>query len=752
MAEKKRRYTLLGNAEAYQSEVTKRRTGGPRPYRQWSETQAVLTPQLIALVRDVSRIPSEHRLDEVVVELRLDPSFIAKSYHPRQLLTSAGLELRGSDSWQPDKSDQPGRRLYVSAAPHRLSGIADIVRQSNPSDGVRKDLAKIQEIRLPPSIERAPLSGSEPKAKHAVEVVLFDWDSRRRREAVQRVRQVLTDSGAETDSVIVKSYDRGPTFIAATVTTKALKALSSLNYVRLASLLPRVELTRVALGSGVPAPNPVPKAPLSQDWIAVFDGGYAPGAGHLDPFVHAEDCTTAAPIQQLVDHGTAVVSAALYGNIDSTSPLPPPPAKVASFRVLPDPSGDHLELYGVIDSIEDVVPRLIPQVRVINLSFGPAGPISNAISRFTFALDRMAYTHGKLFVTAVGNWGDKPNVANRRIQVPSDAVNTLSVGSFGRNPRTAARVTAPYSCIGPGRPGALTKPDIVAFGGTPQSPFFVSDGVGNIVGSYGTSFAAPLVSRSAAEILARCTSLSPVAARALIVHSSQRSKDVASHGHGFIDSTYDEMVACTPTRVSIIYDGILSPKKTYRLPFLLPTKFKQTSRCHFAWTIVYVPDVDGNCHDEYTVCGLEVHFRPNANMYDWSPPKGKPGRSMPLHSIEDAKKIAGLKAAGWTRSILPTSSTQSQSEAQRRTRGSKWETTVCGQKNRDKSVYDSALTVSVVPRGPWESVDAVSARYSAVLTMYIPKYTGDLYAEVEAEFPQLQSVPVAVDSVQAPAT
>jgi len=737
-------YTLLGNAEAYQEVVDRGRGGRERDYRDWEESQGLLQPQVNDLIQKIDELTPSQRLDEVVVEVKMLPRFLAKSYHPDSLLSTARLVVLGSDAWQ--ASEEPsdmGRVLYVSGVPDKLKRVAGLLASTSPVPGIQKDFAKIESIRLPDDADRITEVESEPTVRHAIELVLYGWSGRLLDEAVRRLQQMLADAGTDRQNIMVRSYRSGATFVAAVVPSPVLTHFQSLNFLRLANPLPRIDITRMAFTPSIPAPREVPEGAIGDEWVAVVDGGVDLTIPAIASFVNAYDCTTSPPDASLVAHGTAVTSAALYGNIQPGGMLPVPPARVVSLRVLPDAQDDSLELYGVVDALELWVPRLGPNVRVVNLSIGPPGPIARRISRFTYALDLLAFETNKLIITAVGNWGNRPGL--ERIQTPSDAVNVLSVGAFWREPTTANRLVADYSCRGPGRSGAVVKPDVVAFGGAPQSPFFVFDSAGTIVGSAGTSLAAPFAARSAVDLLTRCPDFGPLATRAIMIHRAEKNGDAYSEGHGFLDSTTEAMVSCDERNVSVVYEGVIVPKKTFRLPFLLPKSYDVASRTYFSWTIVYLPEVDGNAHDEYCLCGLEVQFRPDSHVYNWNPPKGaepKP-KARCLHVVNDRSEIQSLESAGWTRGDLPVSvDHEKTTEHHRRVHDYKWETTVCCTRNRNKDIFDPAITVSVVPRGFWDGDDAVQSRYAAVLTVRSPKYDGDLYAAVVNEWPRLRAVPV----------
>ena len=71
----------------------------------------------------------------------------------------------------------------------------------------------------------------------------------------------------------------------------------------------------------------------------------------------------------------------------------------------------------------------------------------------------------------------------KKITVPADAPNILTVGAIDRNKKLAA-----FSSIGPTQDGR-TKPDIVALG----APAVLISGRGTLVHDMGTSFSTPLI-------------------------------------------------------------------------------------------------------------------------------------------------------------------------------------------------------------------------------------------------------------------
>jgi subtilisin family serine protease len=93
----------------------------------------------------------------------------------------------------------------------------------------------------------------------------------------------------------------------------------------------------------------------------------------------------------------------------------------------------------------------------VSLSLGPSLPVDDRTEphAWTARLDEIAEQRGVLFVTAVGNNGEDDAASGlNRVQVPSDMVNALAVGACDRPASEAGWARAPYSAVGPGRPGA----------------------------------------------------------------------------------------------------------------------------------------------------------------------------------------------------------------------------------------------------------------------------------------------------------
>ena len=760
------RYTVLGRGAEYMA-ASKRLAGGGEKerFRTLPEAQTALLPQVAQVERAIRAVPPAQRLDQVIVELRLDLSYLAKSYHPKTLLGESGLLMRGAGTWQQELHKPPrgtassfaspigtasSRSVFASGTEQNLAKLRALIRDPS-SQAMENDIIGLQAIRLPENNDRLLVAAGQQSSRIACEIVLYSWDTDRRAEAIKRITTLISRTAPGTASeVMIKEYTGGPTFIAAVIDQAAMAALAGLNFLRLARPLPRVALTRTAAGMAQEAPAlPIGAPGVPTAWLTVFDGGVIP-TPHLAPYVQSVDDTTRPALPGLLEHGTGVVSAALYGHIAPDKALPPVRCGVVSRRILPDPRSSDIELYGVIDTLERVVPRLPRNQRIINLSFGPAGPIDNLPSRFTYALDRMSYEYDVLFVTAVGNFGHIAGL--ERIQSPADSVSNLAVGAYSLEPTTGQKIPADYSCIGPGRDGCLRKPDTVAFGGSSAVPFYVLDTQANrIVGTTGTSFASPSVAAVCASIAGRVDGLqSTQSTRALLLHATSQMGDVQRWGWGRAPDTAEAALACTSTRVSVLYEGVLTPRKSWRLPFLVPPNFVAGGRANFSWTIVYCPDVDHPSLGEYTLAGVEVQMRPHARKFKitlYDPANRKPLKTRTVHLDEDAAEIDALTAAGWEISEMPITTQKKETEQKLRQNQAKWDTVIRDMTGKDAdNILDPALTISILGRGEWDEADpSLSARFAAVLTVDAPKYNGDLYLDTMHAWNKLKPLTIRPD-------
>jgi len=570
---------LLGGGENLIEAAAKKLHGFPKPLpRTYAEARLRFLERLDPLAAELALLPPEMKLPGgTIVAVRLHPDFTGAVHEPDRLLAYLPAAVKvGARGWRvplaevaPTAAVRRDLDHGVAEAMARLVFLAvdeiaflaelrDVLARPEAMlpQAARHDLQRIERIGLlAPEEQISPAAFPSAWTGGRVELVLHPSPLAPERQRAHLLAR-LEGAGIAAEAVRFRPYPGLPSFVSLPLARAALDRLRGYNPLRTAGMLDLNPLPVLRAGPMLAAPQPPPPGPVASVKVAVFDGGFDDRLPLLGThaLLSPSSSSRVPPHPDCVAHGTAVAGAILHGPLNAypaRAVLPAPPVSVVGFRVFPLSDPDDLDLYEAIDAIERAVPHL-DGVRVVNLSFGPRGPISDDnISRFTYVLDRLAYERDLLPVVAVGNDGSLPGCG--RVQAPADAVNALSVGAFSQYDRE--RYAVGYSCRGPGREGAKGKPDLVAFGGCERTPFhLVSARPGMRVLDHGTSFAAPLVTRRCAELLGRCPDLSPLLLRALLIHHSRHPGAGFDYslGHGFCPENIDEMVGCPPKTVSVL--------------------------------------------------------------------------------------------------------------------------------------------------------------------------------------------------------
>ena len=483
---------------------------------------------------------------------------------------------------------------------------------------------------------------------------------------------------------------------------------------RLRELRPATPVRSFGIG-GFPCELPK-QGPLNPELrVAVFDGGVPANAG-LKPWVSRKltpKVGTADPGAQ--EHGLGVTSAVLFGRIRDGEPVAQPFAAVDHYRVIDDkthdPEGNY---YDVLDRITAILWQ--KQCDFVNLSLGPEVAFDdNEVHLWTLKLDQL-FSDGKSFVTvAAGNTGEGDLASGvARIQSPSDAVNVLGVGASDSVKKKWKR--ASYSSLGPGRSPGVMKPDVLAFGGSRQEPFWIlSRKRGETVPTAGTSFASPLALRTAIGVRTYLGPIvQPISLKALLIHHSD---DSGHHCHevgwGRIPSEVEEVITCGPGTAHILYQGVLEPGKYLRARIPVPHG-AIPGKVAITATFCYATETDPQDTVNYTRAGLEIRFRPDRTK------RTKRRGKIPLHP--NTMPFFQLKELYNT-------------EEQLRRDAHQWETSV----KRIRSFFGSTLNDPVFDihynarRGGHLYVNAKPIPYALVVTVHA-KNVPDLYDRISKRY------------------
>jgi len=733
---------LIGNGERLTEDA--KFITGPKPSKEpaysVSEAAARLAPRLIRTVQSIESLPEMARpRGEAVALVTLHPEFLAKTQFPGALFAGVGLRAIGSrarkitpEKWTPKHkpvSDQPETiELYVAGSSNSYKRWSEGLTLGGGYLRGTEDLPRIEDIR---SLDSLDNQGRIRLPANKANNLLLEASIHLPEEDGAAVLSAFKNYAAALGVQIVHDLSvsvPGLAFAPVRVPRDSIAHLAQFTFLR--SLRPVVKLRALpsprvtrSIGSPFALPNQSPLNPSIR--VAILDGGVPEDHG-LPHVHHYPTPGVSQPHPNFLEHGLAVTGAFLWGSLHSGIGMPY--ASVDHFRVLDvdDQQQADLHAYRILRRVRDVVET--GSHDIFNLSLGPDLSVDDdEVHPWTSTLDDLAADGTRLIVAAAGNNGTLPDPFCR-IQVPGDGVNCLCVGAADSSEVAWSR--APYSAKGPGRRPGVTKPDIMAFGGSDNMPFRVvrRRASGHTLDSeMGTSFAAPLVTRAAAALRSLFSAnLHPITLKCLLIHSA----DQAGHanedvGWGRIASE-TELPLCPDNTARVIYQGDLPPKQLLRARIPIPRGL--TGRIEIAATICYATEVRASDPLNYTNSGVEVAYRPNAQK----------------HSINKDTE----KESTYAQTSPFFKQGEYATEEERRTRDRKWETVLHARKRVDATkLLDPVFDLHFIPRlGARDHAKPERIRYAMVISVHAPKHT-DIYERVLAEFPQLQALtPVQIQA------
>jgi hypothetical protein len=762
---------LLGRGEALRRDVERPARGGKKFHPQSvDEAQALLRPQVAALVETVETLPPGQRARRVVFEATLLPNYLAASYFPAALFETVDLVPIGTRpatgtyrTRTEARADEPTKRLIVAGTETsiaRLEALVEGTLSDRRTRAALESLRELSEIAMPTPVEIARAATDAAPRQRAGEGERALWEAvlhpldvldavsasgrlrgvERERSSYEKWITWLAGLGGST----LDEYRRtggGLTFVPILLEAALVGEAAQFNPLRTIRPmpqmrpLPRTRFRRVA--SARVKPLAVGTQPRSRSRVAVFDGGIHEPAPLFDPFVVEVQRTADPKDADATNHGSAITAAVLYGYIANGDSLHAPPAAIDHHRVFPERNPLDPDAYWVLDQIVDAVSK--NTYPIVNLSLGPDLPIDDDTPHlWTIELDRLAYEKGTLFVTAVGNTGDDVLESERRIQPPADAVNGVGVGA------ATARAPAPwrrasYSSVGPGRAGGRSQPTGLAFGGSDAAPFEALVGDGSfITGETGTSFAAPLCTHALAELAADLGPQRTSAAtlRAFLVHFAENDSGVpmVEAGFGRLRERFEDVWQAPGDSVTVLYQDALARDQTVALQLPWPDAVT-AGRVRLRWTLAFTTSTDATDPVDYTRSGIELTFRPHSRRLTFTDDAGRA-------RVVDVDDFAALeKALSEGRRPSAHAATRSAerlhaTEALRRT-GGKWET-IIHQRDRLRagSLHRPEVHLAYLERdsGLLVKENVPPLDYSFLVTMHGP---AGLYDAVRKQYPVL---------------
>lgn len=656
--------------------------------------------------------------DQAVFRMTLHPEYLAKSYYPGGIMSSARLRTVGSRLVEviPDRRSRgrkpelaPALDLYVAGERSSIRSWSQSVAAWTLDERGAEELTRIEAISPLDAKARTRLAYCEAGQASWFEVVLHTEGGGVDDYVVSGFKEYLRSLDIESD-LDRRFYVGGLCFVRLQTIPEHIADIAQFSFLRVARRMPKLRMQPMRITSNTDRRSvSLPDQPSvnSDIRVAVFDGGLRPDSP-LEKWTDVYEFDGATAIDECMDHGETVTSALLFGSLpDGEAPVPF--ADVDHYQVLDDQSlKDSFELFEVLDRVSQILES--NNYSFINLSFGPDLPIEDDdVHAWTAVLDEYLSRGQTLATIAIGNTGNEPEIVQdaRRIQVPSDCVNGLSVGAADR--RDAGWCRADYSSIGPGRSPGTIKPDLVAFGGSDQEAFWVTDpnNPSFSLATAGTSYSAPATMRTALALRSTFGSrLQPLALKALLVHGVDCGDEARFEvGWGRVPDDADSLVTCPEGVVRILYQDTLMPGRFLRARIPLPKETLQ-GRVTITATLCYATPVDPEHPASYTRGGLRVRFRPHCDKF----------------GNEDARHPS-------TDSFF--SADEFETEAQRRRDAHEWET--CRHRSKGKlgkSLKEPCFDIHYNARREGRNdTSAERIPYALVITVKAPREP-DLYDRV----------------------
>lgn len=613
----------------------------PTPFRAVTPAYRQALSNQVAAIKQGLAEPIA-RVGAAPVRVKVIPKAAAKSHRPEHLFTDATCPIIGAGG--------PGE-LFIKATPEGLDQLQALILH-NTSARMVKELSCVEIIEpITPSFRRKGLKAHDvlkrsPRSTHGfsgrVRLFNFGEDPVQLgvvRQFEQRCRELQLPFNR--DGYSEGSFVYGVQF-ANEVQVEAVSALVS---VRSVAGMPLVRTLRPSNLNPQPLPRLVTRDQVEGDVpvVVVVDTGISEKADALSSWVVGRESHVAPPYRN-PSHGTFVAGLICHG-ADLNPQLPgidSSPCAVFDLQLIPNDNPqagdtDAVEEQEFLISLEAALQAHANEYKVWNLSLGTDAVCRlDEFSEFAEELDNLQEKYRVSLVISAGNYTtapllDFPRTAGQldagRITAPADSVLAIAVGSVSHMdyPQKGPKAHEPssFSRHGAG-PNHIIKPDLVHYGGTCSTDGSHSAGVRSIAAAgsaedLGTSFAAPLVSRTLAQIYHQITPTpSPVLARALLTHHARdprtglRVPDGEEDFFGFgLPAPVPYCLECSPYSSTLVFEDILRPGFYLDWDdFPYPPSLKRDGRYfgQIAMTVAFAPSRGARWGSEYCETHIDAHF------------------------------------------------------------------------------------------------------------------------------------------------
>jgi serine protease AprX len=613
----------------------------PKPFRPIDNTFRFSLSNQVSAISE-ALLPQMKQVSAAPIRVKLLSKAVAKSHRPENLFSAQTCPIVGTG--------QLGE-LFLKATPRGLAKLKDVI-ETNQSDRIIKELSCVETIEVITPTYRCKGIGASD---------VLRMSPRGQEGFITRVR--LFNFGADQDqskliahfedtcrhrNIRISSAGYSPTsFIygAECRSVEDVNALSHIVGVRSICNMPLIRTIRPKMFN----PKPLPKLQVRGDVggdvpvVVVVDSGISDQIPELESWVVGRQ-SLVAPTYRNTDHGTFVAGLICWGSdLNPTLPdIDASPCGLFDLQVIPngDPGkGDteSLREQEFLISLDIALKEHANEYKVWNLSLGTDAVCSlDEFSEFAEELDNLQERYEVSFVISAGNYVNPPlldyprsdsQLEAGRITTPADSVLGIAVGSIShvdyKKKGPKEHQPSAFSRHGAG-PNYVIKPDVVHYGGSCSTDGIHISGIRSVsaAGSaenLGTSFAAPLVSKTLAQIYHQITPTpKPVLARALLTHHArdprtrQRVPDGEENFFGFgLPAIVPYCLECTPYTSTLVFDDHLRPG--YYLEwddFPYPASLCRNGR-YFGeiWmTVAFAPARGARWGSEYCETHIDAHF------------------------------------------------------------------------------------------------------------------------------------------------
>ncbi len=605
-----------------------------------AEFRRTLSTQVSAIRAAVA--PQLARTGSAPVRVKLQSKAVAKSHRPEHLFSRSSCPIIGAGKLG---------ELFIKATPEGLERLEGTIRD-NHADTIVRELSTVEAIEPVTPAQRRYGVASLDILRHSprgpngfiTRVRLFDYgqdDDQAR--LVADFQETCREAG-----IRISQRGYAPTsyvFEAECRTVEDVERLSRTISVRSLGPMPLIRTIRPQMLSPASLPPNLPQNSADGDFpiVVVVDSGISSDLPALESWVVGRSANV-APQYTNTDHGTFVGGLICWGaHLNPNLPgVDTSPCGVFDLQVLPndDPSrGDVEELLEstFVQVLEVALKEHANKYKVWNLSLGSNQVCSlDEFSPLAEQLDNLQEKYRVSFVISAGNYTTPPlldfprsdgQIQSGRITSPADSVLGVTVGSVShmdyQSNGPKQHCPSPFSRHGAG-PNYVIKPDVIHYGGTCSLDGAHIGGIRSVNGTQsaenlGTSFAAPLVSRTLAQIYHQISPTpSPVLARGLITHHARDPRnagrvpddDVDCYGFG-LPAPAPYCLECTPYTSTLVFEDQLRPGYFLEWDdFPYPPSLYRNGR-YFGqiWmTVAFAPARGARWGTEYCETHIEAHF------------------------------------------------------------------------------------------------------------------------------------------------